>query len=147
MNSNHSKYVYYIHKNAMTNTCAFYKTEAHCTYFDLMVPYKYKNKMINLLSYSIWPSMPEALVIVKCWNISHHSHIRHYIYHIFHFNHEVREVHENMHVYVYGSDDWYFIIWHVSMSLEFHWQFSNWVGPMSLSLIYFYLNDYLIIFW
>ena len=27
----------------------------------------------------------------------------------------------------YDCDDWYFSIWHVSMSLEFHWQLSNWV--------------------
>ena len=30
-------------------------------------------------------------------------------------------------MYVYGSDDWYFSTWQWSMSLEFHWQLSNWV--------------------
>ena len=37
-------------------------------------------------------------------------------------------------MYVYGSDDWYFSTWQWSMSLEFHWQLSNWVEPLSGSL-------------
>ena len=46
---------------------------------------------LDLLSYSIWLLMPQALMIVKCWNISHQSHIWHYIYHIYHFDHKVHE--------------------------------------------------------
>ena len=65
------------------------------------------------------------LRIVKCSNISHHSHIRYDTYQIYHFDHAV---HENM--YVCGSDDWYSSIWHVSMSLEFYWPLSNWVEPL-----------------
>ena len=35
-------------------------------------------------AYSIWTSMSVALTIVKCWNISHHSHIGLNAYHISH---------------------------------------------------------------
>ena len=44
-------------------------------------------------------------------------------------------------MYVYGSDDWYFSTWQWSMSLEFHWQLSNWVGPLN-SYIVWYINIY-----
>ena len=38
------------------------------------------------------------------------------------------------------SDDWYFSIWQSSMSQEFHWQLSNWVGPFLLDFrpVYFW---------
>ena len=32
---------------------------------------------------------------------------------------------------LYDCYDWYFSTWQLSMPLEFRWQLSNWVGPMS----------------
>ena len=90
---------------------------------------------LDQLSYSIASGIPVTLTCVKCWNISHHSHIRYYIYEIYHFDHEL---HEN--VYVYGSDDWYFSIWHVSMSLKFHWQLSKWLRPLNYPKVHAFLD-------
>ena len=82
---------------------------------------------IDLLSYSIASGIPVTLTRVKCWNINHQNHKHTY-------SHEVRDQNDrsNRCNTLYGCDDWYFSIWHVSMSQEFHWQLSNWVGPISL---------------
>ena len=80
---------------------------------------------LDLLSYSIASGIPVTLTRVKCWNINHQNHKHTY-------SHEVRDQNDrsNRCNTLYGCDDWYFSIWHVSMSQEFHWQLSNWVGPM-----------------
>ena len=84
---------------------------------------------IDVLSYSIASGILVTLTIVKCWNINHQNHKHTY-------SHEVHDQNDrsNRCNTLYGCDDWYFSIWHVSMSQEFHWQLSNWVGPMWLIL-------------
>ena len=80
-------------------------------------------RTVDLLSYSIASGIQVTLTRVKCWNINHQNH-KHT------FSHEVHDQNDrsNRCNTLYGCDDWYFSIWHVSMSLEFHWQLSNWVG-------------------
>ena len=77
-----------------------------------------------LLSYSITSGIPVTLTCVKCWSINHQNHKHTY-------SHEVCDQNDrsNRCNTLYGCDDWYFSIWHMSMSQEFHWQLSNWVGP------------------
>ena len=76
-----------------------------------------------LLSYSIASGIPVTLTCVKCWNINHRNHKHTYS----HEPHDQNDKSNRCHT-LYDCDDWYFSIWHVSMSLEFHWQLSNWVG-------------------
>ena len=76
-----------------------------------------------LLSYSIASGIPVTLTRVKCWNINHQNHKHTYS----HEPHDQNDKSNRCHT-LYDCDDWYFSIWHVSMSLEFHWQLSNWVG-------------------
>ena len=47
----------------------------------------FQTNSLDLISCSIWLTIPVALTIVKCLNISHQIHIGHYIYHIHHFDH------------------------------------------------------------
>ena len=79
-----------------------------------------------LLSYSIASGIPVTLTRVKCWNINHQNHKHTYS----HEPHDQNDKSNRCHT-LYDCDDWYFSIWHVSMSLEFHWQLSNWVEPLS----------------
>ena len=81
--------------------------------------------ILDVLSYSIASGIPVTLTRVKCWNINHQNHKHTY-------SHEVHDQNDrsNRCNTLYGCDDWYFSIWHVSMSQEFHWQLSNWVGPL-----------------
>ena len=75
-----------------------------------------------LLSYLIASGIPVALTIVKCWNIYHQNHKHTY-------SHEPHDQNDKSNM-CHTLYDWYFSIWHASMSLEFHWQLSNWVGPL-----------------
>ena len=85
---------------------------------------------LDVLSYSIASGIPVTLTRVKCWNINHQNHKHTY-------SHEVHDQNDrsNRCNTLYGCDDWYFSIWHVSMSQEFHWQLSNWVGPIKIHVL------------
>ena len=90
---------------------------------------------IDLLTHSIASGIPVALTIVKCWNINHQKHKHTY-------SHEIHDQNDrsNRCYILYGCDDWYFSIWHVSMSQEFHGQLSNWVGPLcGLKFLFYFV--------
>ena len=94
---------------------------------------------IDVLSYSIASGIPMTLTIVKCWNNNHQSHKHTY-------SHEVHDQNDrsNRSNTLYDSDDWHYSIWHSLMSQEFHWQLSNWVGPIwAKNLIEYYWKTYL----
>ena len=80
---------------------------------------------MDVLSYSIASGIPVTLTRVKCWNINHQNHKHTY-------SHEVHDQNDrsNRCNTLYDCDDWYFSIWQPSMSQEFQWQLSNWVGPL-----------------
>ena len=90
---------------------------------------KCEREALDLLNYSIASGIPVALTIVKCWNINYQNHKHTY-------SHEPHDQNDksNRCNTLYDFDDWYFSIWQSSMSQEFQWQLSNWVGPLRLTL-------------
>jgi len=87
------------------------------------------NYSLALLSYSIAGGIPVTLTCVRCWNINHQNHKHTYS----HKPHVQNDKSNRCHT-LYDCDDWYFNTWRVSVSLEFHWQLSNWVGLMWSSM-------------
>ena len=85
--------------------------------------------ILNLDSYSMWPSKWVTLMIIKCWNANYESDVSHYIHHL----HNQESICE----YVFGWPWWLicFGFWWLSMWLTFRVTSSSWIGSLSVSLL------------